>query len=552
MNATTISLIAMYALATVIMVICIIKDMHRSIFRGCVSLGLALIAFPLTMMLTHYSLDQITSGLLRTVDLGRLLPLTETFPSLKDGLVALVHMVAATEICRLVFFVLIAVLGLVSHYICRFVENKKPVLKKRSKPIGAAIGVVFGLVMIVAVFTPTAGYAAEAPGVIHFLGEVEQVSKEGEEAMSAEALAMQENADHVSDTALFKMVRALGGKAIFKATTTVEIDEEMTDLYTELRALDRLGADIAVLTAVPMDEYTDREYQTINSLGETIEGSLYLRTLGAEGLSALSQAWLKGESFLGFARPDMGDSMDFALDAVLVVMKDTDKDTIVSDVNGLAPAISAALRAFNTIQSVTAPTTPTTPDSSEDAPDGEQPEQPETVDELTQIVDAIVESVQSSESEETKQVIVRAGIGLVAKELEQFFVTSTTPADPPAQTPDSEGESGSESSGESGGEADQPAQTPVTPPATSIIPSFTPDALPEGTEITQETYEEFVGDLTDLAVSGGLSEEEDVVIESVKDIRDKVGIEISDEVCEQLVTSVLNSPYADLFDMFAK
>jgi hypothetical protein len=240
----------------------------------------------------------------------------------------------------------------------------------------------------------------------------------------------------------------------------------------------------------------------------------------------------------------MGDSMDFALDAVLVVMKDTDKDTIVSDVNGLAPAISAALRAFNTIQSMTAPTTPTTPEGSEDAPDGEQPEQPETADELTQIVDPIVESVQSSESEEAKEVIVRAGIGLVAKELEQFFVTSATPADPPAQTPDGEGESG--------GEADQPAQTPVTPPATSIIPSFTPDALPEGTEITQETYEEFVGDLTDLAVSGGLSEEEDVVIESVKDIRDKVGIEISDEVCEQLVTSVLNSPYADLFDMFAK
>ena len=194
MNATTLSFIIMYALAAIILAICILKDMHRSVFRAAVSLGLAALCIPLAISLTHNTLDGVTARLLDLIDPALIAPVTEAIPSLEQGIVALVHMVIASEIYRLVFLMLMAVLTLIGHFVCVAIEKKKPALAKRSKPIGAAIGLAFALVMIVAVFAPTAGYAAEAPEVIHILGEYEQISHPGEEAPSEGAIGVQQQA----------------------------------------------------------------------------------------------------------------------------------------------------------------------------------------------------------------------------------------------------------------------------------------------------------------------------------------------------------------------
>ena len=97
--------------------------------------------------------------------------------------------------------ILLTVLGLISGLVCRAIEKKKPALAKKSKPIGAGIGVAFGLVVLIALMAPTAGYAAEAPEVIHILGEYEQITHEGEEDMSDEAVAVQQDAQKTADTA---------------------------------------------------------------------------------------------------------------------------------------------------------------------------------------------------------------------------------------------------------------------------------------------------------------------------------------------------------------
>ena len=79
------------------------------------------------------------------------------------------------------------------------------------------------------------------------------------------------------------------------------------------------------------------------------------------------------------------------------------------------------------------------------------------------------------------------------------------------------------------------------------LPPATEGLLPEGTEITKEEYDTFVEGVTDLAVSGVLSEDVDTVIEEIKNVRDEAGIDISDELCEEFIKGVLNSPYASLF-----
>lgn len=541
MNGMIWSLIIMYAVAFLVLLSSVLKDMRRSIFRGCVSLVLAMLAIPLAMLLTHNLIDRLTTVVLHLIDLNSIAPLMQAFPSLEESVVGLVHMVTAPELYRLMFIVVMLALAIVSAIVCHIIERKKPALAKKHKGIGAGIGVVFGLVLIVAYLTPTAGYAAEAPEVIHVLGEYEQISHEGEEEMSEEAVQIQSQAQKAANTPLLKVVRALGGEKMFDWMTTVEIDGEKTDLHTEFHALDILGADVAVLTAVPMEDYTDKEYDTLKAVGDVFERSTLLRVLGAEGLSAMSKAWLKNELFIGIARPDMGTGMNVALDAAMVVLKDTNKDTIAKDIRGLAPAISAAMRAFNTLQNLQ----PSTPDSSESS-DTDAPESSgsSTVEVLGQLVDAISESADSPEA---KEVLVRAGIGLVAKELGQLLVTTDKN---PSSSDSQQGSSPSDGTDDT--TDNTTGDTPSDSPSSDVggIGSslgITSDMLPEGTEITQETYDQFVGELTDLAVAGVLKEDAETVVEEVKDIRDLVGIDLSDEMCEQLVNGVLNSPFASLF-----
>ncbi len=540
MNAPTISLIIMYAMAAIIMAICILKDMHRSVLRGCVSLGLAVLSIPLTIVLTHNTLDRVTTNLLRVVDLSSIAPLTEAIPSLEESAVALVHMVIATEICRLVFFVLLALLTLIGHFVCVAIEKKKPALAKKSKPIGAAIGVAFGLVMIVAVLAPTAGYAAEAPEVIHILGEVEQVTHEGEEAMSDEAVTMQQAAQKVSDTALLKMVRALGGKAIFRATTSVEIGGLKTDLYSEFHALDAVAGKLTVLTSVPIAEYGDPQYDAIKALADDIEASVLLRTLSAEGLSSLSNAWLSGESFMGIDKPSDGGAVDVAVNVLLKRFKDTTKDTVAEDIRKLSPAVASAIKAFNVYSSMqTSKPTPGTSDASgtPDAPT----EQPTIADTLKGVMDTLGEAM---EDEATKELVVEIGAGIIIQELEKFIV----PSAPTEETP-SEGENKDEqgSSSVSGGVNVPFIDLGVS--LGSLVPWLNTDVLPaeEETVITQDELNDLVTGVTDMVVSGVLEKPAEEVVSDLKDLRDQVGVDISDELCEALVNGFLNSEYANMF-----
>jgi hypothetical protein len=190
---------------------------------------------------------------------------------------------------------------------------------------------------------------------------------------------------------------------------------------------------------------------------------------------------------------------------------------------------------MNLMNSLTQPSAPSTDGSLAGDPT-EGGETPATsgslLDNLDTLVSTLTEEIQT---EESKEIVVRAGIGLVAKELESLFVkkdeATTTPTNPTTPTTPTTPSTG-----------DEPT-VPVEP-AVPDVPVIT---VPEDTTITQEEYDVFVEELTDLAVSGVMKEEESVIVEEVKDIRDSIGIDISDENLEALVSQVMNSPFASLF-----
>ena len=126
MNAMTWTLIAAYACAVIVIAVCVVRNLFRSIFRGAVALGLAVIALPLSVLIARLTVDSLTSKILHLVDLSALSSLEEAFPSLEEGAVALVHMVAAPEIWRLVLVLMLVLFTVVGTIVCRIVEKHKP------------------------------------------------------------------------------------------------------------------------------------------------------------------------------------------------------------------------------------------------------------------------------------------------------------------------------------------------------------------------------------------------------------------------------------------
>lgn len=526
MNGMLISLIPMYVLAAVVLAICILRDMHRSILRAGVSLGLTMLAIPLAILLTNSALDPLVLKALYAIGLDKIVPLAmiDAFPSLEQSIVALVHMMIAPAIYLLVFWTILGILALIGHFVCRAIEQKKPELAKRSKPIGAAVGVVFGVVMIVAYMAPSAGYTAQIPYIMHALGEYEPSADQKDTQMVFDELASaQEQTKNVSETFLLKAVRAMGGEAIFRATTETKIDGVKTDLHTEIQVLDALSEKVADLATVPVKEYGQHEYDTIKDIADVIEPSELLRVLSAEGLSSLSRAWLNDEAFLGIEKPTDDAATEVAINVVLKRFANTTKETVVEDIRKMAPSVVAAIKAYNRY-SVLATQTPNEPS---DDPNGQKPNEGDgetSADASITTIEAALDVLNEViEDEETKQLAMEIAIGVIAKEMESYIVKSDSP-----------------STG-----ASNPGTT--NQGISAVIPWLTEDLMPAETEIAQEEYDSFVEGLTDFTVSGGMNQPAEEVIAEVKSIRDEVGIDLSDELCEALVNGVLDSPYASLF-----
>lgn len=329
------------AFPLIVLLVCVLKNMLRPVLRSIMQLLVALACIPVSLLLAKLACKVAVDKVLGMIDLGKFQQILTDLPSGQAAIEGLVQIFAAPFIFVSIYFLLWLIVGGIVGGVVRSLEkggSKIALLK--NKAIGAGIGVVCAVVLIAVYLMPLVGYTgivgdvlkSDAMATIRSDGELLPLSEEDVNAI-----------DQIINTPALAIPRTLGGKALFNAATSARLDGEKLSLTSEIDMI--LGMASAVVPVINDIENLDEADVALlqQKLPEAFENSTLLRVLGAEALSGFSNAWLKGEAFLTVEKPEVEGVGGIVVDSALTLFKDTTKDTIVSDVRGLTPALSAAL-----------------------------------------------------------------------------------------------------------------------------------------------------------------------------------------------------------------
>lgn len=348
MISPTIVLVVGLALALVsliVIAVCVIKSMLRPVLRSGMQLVVALACIPIALLLSKLLCKTAVDAALGMIDPALLEQILSDLPSGQAAVEGLAQIVAAPFLFTVIYFLLWVILGATVGIIVRSMEKGgSAVAEFKNKGIGAGIGAVCGLVLLVVYMMPLVGFTGMVPDVMDVVVDVEL--SEGEPLLD---LSEQDQTAirQIVNTPALAVPRVLGSKAIFDAASTTRLEGEKMSLTGEVKMLANLASaalPIAMDFSGDMSNIDEADVALLQKkLPEAFENSALLRVLGAEALSGFSNAWLSGKTFLDIEKPQVEGVGGVIVDSALVLFKDTTKDTVVSDIRGLTPALSAAL-----------------------------------------------------------------------------------------------------------------------------------------------------------------------------------------------------------------
>jgi len=340
---STITLIAALTIsffAFIILLICTLKYMFRSVFRGGVFLGVALICIPISVLLAKFAANMLTDVLLSVLDISMLTEISQALPSADGAIHAVFQFLLATPLFCVIYFLVHIILSIIARIVIKVLQKKHENLEYKNKPIGALLGLVCGFVLVVVYLLPIASVTGIVSKVMAS-GALETFESDSKQIIAAED---KKAIDQLVNTPVLTATRYGGGNLIFSFLSSSNIDGEKASLTKEFDNILTLIPLVTPLTEKNITEYGDSEMAVIEKqLPLLFERSTFLRVLGAETVSGICNAWLNDNDFLSIQKPEMEGPGAVITNSVLVMFKDTTKDTIVSDIRGLTPLIPAAM-----------------------------------------------------------------------------------------------------------------------------------------------------------------------------------------------------------------
>lgn len=339
--------VALSAISLIALGICILKNLFRPVMRSGLQLLVALTCVPVALLLAKVisaalvenviaMLTAESGSLAGMIDLQMVQMLFADIPSSQGAIAVFAQALVAPFAFVIIYFLLWIVIGITVGIVARALEKGGVKLfTYKNKAIGAAIGAVCGVVLLVVYLVPLIGLTGIAVDVLDsgVLDEAVEISAEDRQAI-----------DEIVNTPALSVPRTLGSKALFASLTASRWNGEKFSLTAELDNACTLVSVALPLLDKPVEEYDEADIAIIQEkLPEAFENSSLLRVLGAEAISGISRAWLKGETFLTVEKPAMEGVAAVAVDSALALFVDTTKDTIVEDIRGLTPLLSAAL-----------------------------------------------------------------------------------------------------------------------------------------------------------------------------------------------------------------
>ncbi len=332
------------ALALIILLVCVLKSMSRTVFKSGVSLLVILLSLALSMLLARMVGAEVVKFIIQSGMIEFPAELFTELPSSEELILGLSSIIVAPLLFAPIFLVLRLFFSILGAIVVSIVSGNmagKPFVTFKSKPIGAAIGLVCGVLLCVIYFTPIAGYT----GLVSSVGEKGFLT-EGSD-MLQEGLTEEEYAqlDEILQMPVFSITRTLGGNVLFDEISTTKMMGTKVCLTKEMVSFCDIFVSINPLISKDIADWGENEVSAIeDGIPNALENSALLRILVAEVLSGASNAWLEGDTFLGTEKPPMGELFEPAIDSILKSFQNSTPETVEADIAGMIPILSASLK----------------------------------------------------------------------------------------------------------------------------------------------------------------------------------------------------------------
>ena len=381
--------IALGSIATLIILVCMLKGLFRPVLRSGMQLLVALICIPIALLLAKIVGGALLDTALGFVDVPIIDAVLKEIPSASEAAGGLIQIVVAPFLFVVFYLILWLLIGAIVGVVIRMLEKgKSKVARYRNPWIGLFVGAVCSMVLVVVFFVPLSGLTGVADDAMES-GILKLEDKDGDRLIDI-SRQDRENLEAILNTPTLRITRSLGGKALFRSLTTTKFAGTKLSLTGELDNVCELAVVASPLLNTPLAELDDDDVRAIEQqIPRVFENSTLLRVLGAEALSGASSAWLKGDEFITIEKPETEGMVAIVVDSVLEIFVDTTPETIVEDIRSLAPAFSAAI-AVTKLQAGA---------------------------DIEDIVDALAEAAASPE---IKALLLNAGVRILAEELNLY------------------------------------------------------------------------------------------------------------------------------------
>ncbi len=170
---------------------------------------------------------------------------------------------------------------------------------------GAVLGAAQALVIIAVILLPVSGYLSVGGTV------VDDLVKQGVlKADQAAVQTVQTVVDELDQSPVLTVYRKVGGDLLTDSMMKMEVAGAEVQVEEELDPVLAMVLRISELGENELANYGEKEAEIIRAIGESFDDSKLMAPIVGDILYAATDAWMKGETFLGAEKPSMGESSE--------------------------------------------------------------------------------------------------------------------------------------------------------------------------------------------------------------------------------------------------
>lgn len=334
----------LFAVAACIFVVDVLIGMGRGAGKTLIRLITLTISLVLTLLITRVFLPLSLDAALH--QMWKVLPSSEVTAAIRQNadLQASIRLIFGLVVVSLLFVVLFLIVSLlmkiVDHVLIRgfIAKDGEKHGFAHSRPLGAVFGALCGMLVICTVLAPVTGLIAASDRV---LDAVEEVSETPNDTLTK---IHEEWISPAAESATVKVVRAVGGRVLYNAMTTMRYQGESVSVAKELEQLPDIVR-LASLANTSPSEWSDAESATVEQAAQAVAKSKLIPGTIAAFLSDAITHWQNGETYAGIAKPSLSNTaLEPSLDVILATFEESTMTTVQVNAQTLSKVFATMVK----------------------------------------------------------------------------------------------------------------------------------------------------------------------------------------------------------------